>query len=124
MVAPKLVDEDIGKGQCLLKALSKRRVKVDLAFWLSDTHGTSWKLCLAMPLVDRGGPLAAYRRIQSAIGSIEPPQMRLPLHRIRALSQRDLIAKRVREIISPGGPYAVISDEDGESVMVFLENVP
>lgn len=64
-----LANEVIDEGQCLLQKLDRLRFRIEAAFWHYDPETKRWKLVLVSPVVDRRGPISAYRQIQKAMGS-------------------------------------------------------
>lgn len=68
MVRTTLVKEWIDAGKQLTEALDQANFEVVASFWFYDAATDEWRLIIASPLVDREGPLEAYRGIQKVLG--------------------------------------------------------
>ncbi len=96
MVTRTLVAEDIEKGRDVLKALDDSRIKVRSALWLYDSEATSWQLVLALPAVNKSGPLDTYRKIRKAL---EKQHVDFPIWNIKVLRSTDDFPKLLRKAI-------------------------
>lgn len=75
MVTTTLVERDIENGRQVIRALDKAGITVRSALWLHDRESGDWRFLLAMPLVDKDGPLSTYKRIREILAeqSIDIP---------------------------------------------------
>ncbi len=67
MAKDSLVEPEIKAGEELLKAVDETGLRVRTAFWYYLPGAEQWRLILASPLVDEGGPSAAYAEVQRAL---------------------------------------------------------
>lgn len=67
-----LVSEQLEDGKRLMARLREEGVPVTVAFWNQPDEGARWSLCIATPLVDRDGPLAAYGEVLRVKRSLGP----------------------------------------------------
>ena len=90
-----LVDDGVSAGLRYLDALDKAGVPVLAAFWLRLREAQEWRFVVATPLVQRNGPLFAYKRLQSLLASFgdDPRVCRLILSELTVVSPSD---ERVR----------------------------
>jgi hypothetical protein len=58
-----LVAEQLEAGKQLLAALRREGVPVELVFWHRPDETSRWMFCVATPLVEQDGPLAAARKV-------------------------------------------------------------
>ena len=77
MVRTTLVKEWIEAGKSLTQALDQANFQVDASLWFYDLNTDQWRLMIASPLVDKEGPLEAYRAIQKALDGLEQEDLRL-----------------------------------------------
>ena len=96
MAASTLVEADIAKGRRVLKALDDARITVRSALWLYDRDSTEWRFTLALPAVNRDGPLSAYRRIRQAL---EKHNVDFPVWDIKVLGSTDEFPKLLRKAV-------------------------
>jgi hypothetical protein len=66
------VSEQVEVGQRLTARLREERVPVTIAFWNQPDEGGRWTLCIATPIADRDGPLAAYREVFRVKDVVDP----------------------------------------------------
>ena len=71
MVPTTLVDAKIDDGEKLIKRLVATGTPVRAAYWLYDAERGPAKLHIVSPIVDQEGSTAMYRRIRSALSSLE-----------------------------------------------------
>jgi len=65
-----LVNKSIDDGARLVEALEQNDFPITAAFWWHLEDGTSWRLVIVSPLVDREGPLRTYGRISNLISEL------------------------------------------------------
>jgi hypothetical protein len=70
MVGTTLVTEWIEAGKRLTEALDRESFDVVASLWFYDAESGDWRLIIASPLVDRDGPLEAYRAVQRVLGGL------------------------------------------------------
>lgn len=76
MVKKELVTGFIPAGERLLAELDRQGFPVEAMFWINLPEDT-WKLIIASPIVAREGSLAAYRRLNELLRSMEWVGLRL-----------------------------------------------
>lgn len=96
MVTNTLVEADIEQGRKVLEALDKSRIKVRSALWLYDPVASSWQLLLALPTVNKNGPLDTYRKIREALSEHD---VVFPIWNIKVLRSTDDLPKLLRKAI-------------------------
>jgi hypothetical protein len=99
MASALLVDEQIEAGKALLGALDRSEARVTTAFWLYESDSGSWKLVLAMPIIDTEGTQAAYRAINTALTEV---QSKLLLRDIEVTSPKDERVVAIRRAYRTG----------------------
>jgi len=67
-----LVSDLLAEGQRLLEALARNRFPMVAALWSYFPESMEWRLVIVSPVVDRIGPLRAYRRIQRVLATTKP----------------------------------------------------
>src|SRR5271155_955813 len=95
-----LVEDLIKEGKLLVEALERVRFPITAAFWY-DFPETQWMLVIVSPVVDRIGPMAAYRRIQRALQTVQPS--RLVLSDISLMSPLSQEFQNLRSFVSAPG---------------------
>jgi hypothetical protein len=101
MVTAALVDSDIEIGQSAVEALAKEGVPAPAALWLYESEAGEWRLLIATPIVDKDGPLEAYKRIQRALVSNDLAD-RLPLSRVAVVSPKLPLVTLLRKALKTG----------------------
>ena len=100
MVRTTLVKEWIEAGEKLTQALDDAKFEVVASLWFYDPDTDEWRLIIASPLVDREGPLHAYREIQKALGALQ--QKYVSLSDISAVSPNHDLIKLLRIALKTG----------------------
>jgi hypothetical protein len=98
MVGTTLVEKWVEAGRRLTEALDNSGLEVVASFWFLDSETDEWRLMIAMPLVDREGPLEAYRAIQKALDSMR--QVELSLSDISVVSPNHSLVKLLRRAVT------------------------
>lgn len=115
MAKDSLVEPEIKAGEELLKALDRAGLGVRTAFWYYLPNAEQWRLIVASPVVDKGGPTAAYVQVQHVLEKLTS-QVRdaLPLSEISVVSP----GSELPRLISA----AVRTSPDSSSPMRFKAN--
>jgi hypothetical protein len=66
-----LVADRIEEGQNLLDRLGENQIELIAACWVRSSEDDRWTLYVSTPIVDRKGPLAAYREVLGVLRSME-----------------------------------------------------
>ena len=77
MVGTTLVNEWIEAGKRLTEALDRESFELVASLWYYDAENGDWRLIIASPLVDRQGPLEAYRVVQKVLGDLKLENLNL-----------------------------------------------
>jgi len=85
-----LQKSDIREGKFLLLALDAGKINITDAFWLYDSESLDWQLMFASPLVDKDGPLAAYREALNEYTKIAKDIPGIDFCDIKLISPKDL----------------------------------
>lgn len=101
MVRTTLVKEWIEAGKKLTEALDEAKVQLVASLWFFDPDTNEWRLIIASPLVDKKGPLEAYRAIQKVLDGLQ--QEELSLSDISAVSPNHDIVKLLRLAMKTSG---------------------
>ncbi len=96
-----LVNELLVEGQRLLEALARNRFPMVAALWSYFPESMEWRLVIVSPVVDRIGPLRAYKRIQRVLATTKPSL--LTLTDIAAYGSASQDYRNLRDIISSPG---------------------
>ena len=82
-----LVTPEITAGEEFLKASDEGGLRVRTAFWYFLPDAEQWRLFVASPVVDEGGPTAAYVEVQRVLEKLSSPAREaLPLSEISVVS--------------------------------------
>lgn len=101
MVRTTLVKGWIEAGKKLTEALDEAKVQLVASLWFFDPDTNEWRLIIASPLVDKKGPLEAYRAIQKVLDGLQ--QEELSLSDISAVSPNHDIVKLLRLAMKTSG---------------------
>ena len=83
---------DAEAGREAVEAFDRAHLKVNAALWLYLSESQVWRLVIAAPLYDSGGPKEAYTRVSEILTEASLSE-RLPLSRISIVSpQHPLIS--------------------------------
>lgn len=96
-----LVSDLLAEGQRLLEALARNRFPMVAALWSYFPESMEWRLVIVSPVVDRIGPLRAYRRIHRVLATTKPSL--LTLSDIAAFGSASQDYKNLRPMISSPG---------------------
>ncbi|HEV3383707.1 MAG TPA: hypothetical protein VG097_02765 [Gemmata sp.] len=66
-----LVEWQIEDGEVLLDRLTEEGIKVVNAAWVKPTEKDRWAIFIVMPLVDKEGPIPAYREVYRVLRMLE-----------------------------------------------------
>jgi hypothetical protein len=113
VVANTLTEAMIEGGKRLLMELDAENVHADGAFWYYFDDQKFWKLMLALPGLEKHGPKAAYKKVQSAIERM-PGEHALSLEDVAILKPTSPLYGLLRVAIRTG---------PGISGVRFSENV-
>ncbi len=97
MATPVLVDADIREGEELLRRLDEQGVVATSAMWLFFPEPDEWRLVLALSLVRREGPRAAYEVIRR---TLQKYNLGVPLSRVQVVSPDELIIRRIGRAVA------------------------
>jgi hypothetical protein len=78
--------------------LARTEIPVKAAFWLYLPESSEWRLFIATPLVDEGGPLSAYKALQTRLGLLSPP-IDLTLQNLSVISPKDKLVKVFQKVM-------------------------
>ena len=78
-----LTKEMIEAGANVLRHLNKANFNVQAALWIYRLESNSWRLVLALPEVEKDGPLKSYTKIRRILSQIPDTQPRLTLSDIK-----------------------------------------
>ncbi|MBI5763252.1 MAG: hypothetical protein HZA51_06975 [Planctomycetes bacterium] len=101
MVARSLVEKDIDAGRRVADALSQAQTPVQAVLWLYLPEFEEFRLLVATSIVDRDGPLAAYKAIREALEGIPESQRPAPFS-ISAVSPSDSVVRGLRKVVRAG----------------------
>jgi len=93
-----LVGIDIDDGRRVVERFAADGNPVQAAFWAKSDEDQPWYLHIATEIVDRDGPLAAYRAVQASRDKLGDPDLRSLSIRLDNL--RDPLAKRMIALIA------------------------
>jgi len=93
-----LVSPDIQLGEAVVRALDEAGLEVRAASWLRLAEAPSWRLVLAMPLVDQEGPRAGYKALHKALAK-QPAPLALPLGQISVVGLKDPLYRVLRRLV-------------------------
>ena len=96
-----LVNDLLVEGQRLLEALARNRFPVVAALWNYFPESMEWRLVIVSPVVDRDGPLRAYRRIGRVLATTNPSH--LTVTDIAAVGPASQDFRNLQAIISSPG---------------------
>jgi hypothetical protein len=98
-----LVNDLLVEGQRLLEALARNRFPVVAALWNYFPESMEWRLVIVSPVVDRDGPLRAYRRIGRVLATTNPSH--LTVTDIAAVGPASQDFRNLQAIISSPGRF-------------------
>lgn len=101
MVARTLVNRDIEGGRRLVEELDRNKVPLRAAFWYLVEDRDRYQLVLATSVVDRDGPIKAYKEILAALGEVES-EVRPQATDLTAVSPSDHLIKALRRLVKTG----------------------
>jgi len=90
-----LVGNQIEDGQKLVARLVQEGFPVKAAAWVKETDGGFWFLYLVSPVVDRQGPLKAYRRINAVIAELPQESFGIDPFEIKVVGAADAVGKAI-----------------------------
>lgn len=93
-----LVERDIENGRKALEALDAEGLDVRSALWLLQPE-VGWKFVVAIPSVNRRGPLATYQSVRKALAR---RQVEMPLIDVTVLSTSEDLPKSLRAAVKTG----------------------
>ena len=91
-----LVEAQIDDGLSLLDRLRENGLDIDVSCWIKSADEDRWSLYIATPLVDRSGPMVAYREVNRVLRSMGSIQ--ILDSQIKLIGTTNRIAKEVREL--------------------------
>jgi hypothetical protein len=95
MVKEFLVDENIEEGAKLIYELDQNNFRIDAALWFYFTEAEEWRLIIATPIIDKKGPLSAYRKVIELIKK-EKIFFYTPIRKLTILSPHDPLIKLLK----------------------------
>ena len=111
MVATSLVDRDIKDGETLIRQLDRDRFPVIAAFWFYYSEWEKWALVIGTSLIDKEGPLEAYRRLAKIMKKIKQSskkQFTLESSRVELVKEKSHLPISLRKVINTGPGIAGI----------------
>jgi hypothetical protein len=66
-----MVEQQIEDGEVFLDRLTEEGIKVINSAWVKPTEKDRWALFIVMPLVDKEGPILAYRDVYRVLRMTE-----------------------------------------------------
>ena len=99
-----LVSELVDEGQRLLQALKRNRFPIASALWHYIPDSSEWRLVIASSAVEQNGPMAAYGRVQRALGLISA--LRLALSDIALVSPNSEDYQALLQMVGAPGRFA------------------
>lgn len=112
MATAALVDRDIDIGREVLRALTRARIPVSVAFWAYVSQSSEWQFSIATPLVDSKGPKSAYEQVLGTLheAGLDP---QLPWRRILLRSPKDPVLKVLeKQTEIPDGAITIVESEN------------
>ena len=100
MARAALVDIDIDGGRSFIEALDAAGFPVTSAFWFFHEESEEWRLMVCTPVVDKEGPLKAYRSMHPVLAKLSNVTFRID--NIVASGVNDTLVKALRRVIRPG----------------------
>lgn len=103
-----VVSERTESGKRLIEALVAAGLEVRVAFWAKPTDEEKWFLYLAIPIVDKEGPTAAYRQVLSVVRKV--PELWIDPSEVRVVGLNDSLTEAALELVRPkvpDSPFAV-----------------
>jgi hypothetical protein len=96
-----LVDENIDDGANLIYELDQSNVQIDAALWFYFTEAEEWRLIIATPIIDKKGPVSAYKKI---IEFIKEKNLffHTPIRKLTILSPHDPLIKLLKIVVKTG----------------------
>jgi len=106
MASQALVEPQVDDGASLLAALDAANLPIHAAFWLYSSDWGEWRLMIASPLVDQGGPRKTYKRVQDALRKL--PGVHIRLDQITVVGLKHPMVSALRSAISTGPAITTI----------------
>lgn len=100
LVSSVINDEMISGGKALLSQLDKSKWQVTAALWFLDADSRRWKLLLASPRVEAGGPKKAYFDILDALAELPKEAPRIALKDVTVLDSKDSLVQLLKSAVS------------------------
>lgn len=99
-----LVSELIDEGQRLLETLRRNRFPITSALWHYIPDSLEWRLVIVSSAVEHSGPMAAYGRVQRALGSIDV--LRVALSDIVLIGPNSQEYQALRQVVGAPGRFS------------------
>jgi len=96
-----------GAGAELIDGLDKDGFEVTAALWFLRPETGTWRLILAMPVVNSEGPLKAYEQIQHVLAKFSQETQDLFLSNISAVESDDPLVDLFRKALRKKGKGGV-----------------
>ncbi len=89
----------------MIEQLDKDKFPVTAAFWLYESDSDSWRLLIASPVVESGGTLGAYRRVDRSFSRLKERSagnFDLEFTRVKMISPRDRLPTLLGRAVQTG----------------------
>ena len=102
LVSSEISPEMVRAGEALLGQLDKAGRRVSAALWFLDADSRRWKLLLASPRVEAGGPKKAYLDILDALAELPKDAPRIALKDVTVLDPKNALVKLLKSAVKTG----------------------
>jgi len=102
LVSNVISDEMISGGKALLSQLDKSKWRATAALWFLDADSQRWKLLLASPRVEAGGPKKAYFEILDALAELPKDAPRIALKDVTVLDPGNSLVQLLKSAVKTG----------------------
>lgn len=102
LVSNEISPEMIRAGKALVGQLDKANWRVSAALWFLDADSRRWKLLLASPRVEAGGPKKAYFEVLDALAKLPKDVPRIALKDVTVLDPKTSLLQLLKSAVKTG----------------------
>lgn len=102
LVSNEISPEMIRAGEALVGQLDKANWRVSAALWFLDADSRRWKLLLASPRVEAGGPKKAYFEVLDALAELPKDVPRIALKDVTVLDPKTSLLQLLKSAVKTG----------------------
>lgn len=123
LVTESLSDAMINAGVRLIKSLDSESENVKAAFWFYFSEDRIWKLIIASPLVDTGGPRKYYKKIILANKKAPADEETISINDISVTSTNNNLVKLIQPMFKTDDSINSIRLSRNTINGIFIEDV-